>query len=110
MKRTTALWLSMLALAALGAAPAPRAYVGVVTDTMCRLNHAQMNVDPQDKCVLDCVRYGRNVKFALAVGTNVYTLSDQQTPSRFAAKKVKVTGTLYAKTNVLKVDRIEAVR
>ena len=37
----------------------------------------------------------------------MYVLSDQQTPEKFAAKKVKVTGTLYEKTGVLKVDRIE---
>ena len=39
-----------------------------------------------------------------------YKLSDQQTPEKFAAQKVKVTGTLFEKTGVLKVDKIEAVR
>ena len=40
----------------------------------------------------------------------MYVLSDQQTPEKFAAKKVKVTGTLYEKTGVLKVDKIEAAQ
>jgi hypothetical protein len=41
------------------------------------------------------------------VGSNVYVLSDQKTPEKFAAKKVKVTGTLDDKTKILKVDKIE---
>jgi hypothetical protein len=40
----------------------------------------------------------------------MYLLSDQQTPEKFAAKKVRVTGTLYEKTGVLKADRIEAAK
>ena len=47
-------------------------------------------------------------KYALLVGTNVYALSDQQTPEKFAAQKVTVTGTLFEKTKILKVDKIEA--
>ena len=35
-------------------------------------------------------------------------LSDQQTAGKFAAKQVKVTGALYEKTGILKVDKIEA--
>jgi hypothetical protein len=41
------------------------------------------------------------------VGNNVYVLSDQKTPEKFAAQKVKVTGALDEKTKTLKVDKIE---
>jgi hypothetical protein len=47
-------------------------------------------------------------KYALLVGKDIYVLSDQQTPEKFAAQKVTVTGTLFEKTKVLKVDKIEA--
>jgi hypothetical protein len=47
-------------------------------------------------------------KYALLVGKDVYVLSDQQTPEKFAAQKVTVTGTLFEKTKVLKVDKIES--
>jgi hypothetical protein len=47
-------------------------------------------------------------KYALLVGNNVYVLSDQQTPEKFAGQKVMVTGTLFEKTKILKVDKIEA--
>ena len=101
-----------LALAgALCAADTPMTYVGIVTDTMCGADHAHMGVKPDAKCVRECVRMpGGKWKYALLVGKEVYTLSDQQTPEQFAAQKVKVTGVLYPKTGILKVDRIEAVR
>ena len=40
----------------------------------------------------------------------VYVLSDQKTPEKFAAKKVTVTGTLDAATKTIKVDSIAAAK
>ena len=71
---------------------------------MCGANH-NMNIAPDSKCVRECVKHGS--KYALLVGNNMYVLSDQQTPEKFAAQKVKVTGVLYEKTKILKVDKIE---
>ena len=85
-------------------------YVGVITDTMCGLDHVSMKNGPETKCVRDCVGDGRTYKYALAVGSHVYTLSDQETPSSFAGEKVKITGVLYTKTNILKVERIERLK
>ena len=34
-------------------------------------------------------------------------LSDQKTPAKFAARKVKITGTLDHKKNIIKVSSIE---
>lgn len=87
---------------------ASETHVGVVTDTMCGANHAPMKVSPDSKCVLECVKHGS--KYALLEGTKVYTLSDQETPAKFAGQKVKVTGQLYEKTGILKVETIEAVK
>ena len=36
-------------------------------------------------------------------------LSDQQAPEKFAGQKVKVTGTLNAKTKTIEVKKIEAM-
>ena len=41
-------------------------------------------------------------------GKEVYTLSDQTTPEKFAGKKVTVTGTLDAKTKTIQVLQIKA--
>jgi hypothetical protein len=37
-------------------------------------------------------------------------LSDQETPEKFAAQKVKVTGKLYPKTGVIAVEKIEPAK
>lgn len=100
----------VLALAA-SSAPAvyaenSKTYVGVITDTMCARNHKPMNVSPDSKCVKECVRDGKTYKYALADAQGVYTLSDQETPAKFAGQRVKVTGVLYTKTNILKVATI----
>jgi hypothetical protein len=84
-----------------------RTFTGVITDTMCGANHNAMGVSPDSKCVLECVKHDKSVKFALYDGRNVYTLSDQQTPEKYAGQKVKITGTLYEKTKILQVDSIE---
>ena len=82
-----------------------KTYTGVITDSMCGLNHKAMNVSPDSKCVRECVKHGS--KYALLDGGNMYILSDQQTPEKYAGQKVKITGTLYEKTKILKVDSIE---
>ena len=79
-------------------------YTGVITDAMCGKDHSMMKVTPDAKCVVECVRAGS--KYALYDGKNVYTLSDQKAPEKFAAKKVTVTGTLDAKSGTIKVDSI----
>lgn len=89
---------------------APQTFTGVITDTMCGANHAAMHVTPLDKCVRECVRMNpAKFKYALYDGTNVYFLSDQKAPEAFAAAKVKVTGTLDAKTKTINVQTIESL-
>ena len=105
---TSALVLSALLLASTVHAQASRTYVGIITDTMCGASHKAMNISPDSKCVLECVKSSKTVKYALLDGTAVYTLSDQETPAKFAAQKVKVTGVLNEKTRILKVEKIEA--
>ena len=101
--------LTVFACAALAfAAAGPKTYTGMITDEMRGKDHAMMNVKPDSKCVADCVKAGS--KYALLEGSNVYELSDQKTPEKFAAKKVTVTGTLDAATKTIKVDKIEAAK
>jgi hypothetical protein len=85
----------------------PQTFTGTITDSMCVTNHAVMHVTPDAKCVHECVRSGNGVKYVLYDGKNVYKLSDQQTPGQFAGQKVKVTGTLFAKTGIIQVAKIE---
>jgi hypothetical protein len=100
MKKTISLLFAGTLLAAAG----QQTFTGVITDSMCGKDHAAMKVTPDSKCVLDCVKHGS--KYALFDGRTAYVLSDQKTPEQFAGEKVKITGTLYEKTNILKVDSI----
>ena len=97
--------LTIVACTALMAA-APKTFTGVITDTMCGKDHAMMNAKPDSKCVTDCVKAGS--KYALLEGSNVYELSDQKTPEKFAGQKVKVTGTLNG--NIIQVQSIAAAK
>ncbi len=86
-----------------------RVFTGVVTETMCKRNHAMMKTGaPDAKCIVDCVKADKSVKYALDDGKNVWILSDQQTPEKYAGQKVRVKGVLYEKTRILKVESMEA--
>jgi hypothetical protein len=94
-ERKTATKTLTLSLIAQGA---PKTHTGVITDTMCGAGHTHMGVRSCN---------GKWKYALLGADKKMYVLSDQQTPERFAARKVKVTGTLYEKTGVLKVAKIE---
>jgi hypothetical protein len=103
--------LFMLSAAALMFAADPgRTFTGVITDTMCGKEHAHMGVSPDPKCVKECMKMDKSVKYALFDGKNIYKLSDQKTPEQFAAQKVKVTGKLFDKTGIIQVEKIEAAK
>ncbi len=97
---------SILFAGALIASAAPQTFTGVITDSMCGKDHSMMKVTPESKCVQECVKHGS--KYALFDGNAMYVLSDQKAPAAFAGQRVKITGTLYEKTKILKVDSIAA--
>lgn len=85
-------------------------FTGVITDTMCGLDHAHMGATDNARCVRDCVKSGSKYKYALHDGKRMYVLSDQQTPEKYAAQKVRVTGVLNEKTGIIKVEKIEPAK
>ena len=93
---------------ALPAVAAAETYTGTITDTMCGAKpHTMMKCHTDPECVRMCVK-GPYV-YALRDGDTIRKLSDQKTPAKYAAQKVKVTGTYDAKSNTIKVDSIEAI-
>ena len=100
------LTLILLSLSALHA----ETFTGYITDTMCGKSHKAMNVAPDEKCVRDCLKMDKTVKFALYDGKTLYKLSDQKLPEPFAAKRVTVTGKLFEKTGIIQVEKIEAAK
>ena len=102
--------VGLLAGAAL-AAPAKQTFSGVITDGMCAgAGHASMRMGPTDaECTIACVQ-SHGVAYVLLSGTIVYTLSNQQLPETFAGAKVRVVGTLDAKTKTIAVSSIKPAR
>ena len=103
--------LSLLAVAAQSAAPDKQTFTGTITDNMCgKAGHSQMRMGPTDaECTLACIN-AHGATYVLYVGKDVYTLSDQQTPEKFAAQKVRVRGTLDTKTKTIQVDSMTAAK
>ena len=102
---------SLLAIAALAAAPRKQTFTGTITDSMCvRADHSKMQMGPTDaECTVACIKE-HDATYILYDGREAYTLSDQHSPEKFAAKTVTVTGTLDAKTKTIQVDSITIAR
>jgi len=105
----TRLSVVALALTALSAVQGKQTFTGVITDSECSTgDHSHMRMGPTDaECASACISE-HGASYVLHDGKNVYALSDQKTPARFAARKVKVTGTLDARRKTIQVDSITA--
>lgn len=80
-----------------------RAFVGIITDTIC-------GPKPMDaQCVRTCVRSGAGAKYALYDGEKLYRLADDSVADRYAAQKVRIRGTLNGTAGTLKVDSIQPI-
>jgi len=103
--------VSLLVIASLAAAQGERKFTGTITDNMCaQADHSRMRMGSTDaECTIACVS-AHGALYVLYDGKDVYTLSDQRTPEKFAGKKVMVAGTLDSKTRTIKVDSITAAK
>ena len=88
-----------------------KTFTGIISDDICaKANHSQMRMGPTDaECAIACVS-AHGAMYVLLDGKEVYTLSDQKAPEKFAGQKVAVTGTLDAKTHTIHVDSIRAAK
>jgi hypothetical protein len=100
---------SLLIIATLAAAQGKQKFTGTITDSMCaEADHSRMRMgSTAGECTIACVD-AHGAMYVLYDGKETYTLSDQQTPEKFAGKKVTVTGTLDSKTRTIQVDSITA--
>jgi hypothetical protein len=105
------LTVSVLALASLSAAQGQQTFIGTITDEMCAKDgHETMRMGPNDaECTKACIT-AHGAEYVLADGKNVYTLSDQNVPERFAGQRVRVTGTLDGKTKRIQVQSMTAAK
>ena len=101
-------WIGgLLALTGLSAAQQPQTFTGTITDDLCAIGgHAQMRMGPTDAdCVKACI-VAHGASYVLLDGKDIYVLSDQETPEKFAAQRVSVVGTLDAATKTIHVQSI----
>ena len=84
----------LLAVAALSAQQGKQTFTGTITDA---------------ECVRACIR-DHSGSYVLYDGKDIYTLSDQEAPEKFAGQKVTVVGALDAKTKTIQVESITAAR
>ena len=100
---------SLLIIATLAAAQGKQKFTGTITDSMCaEADHSRMRMGSTDgECTIACVA-AHGATYVLYDGKETYTLSDQQTPEKFAGKKVTVTGTLDPRTRTIQMDSITA--
>jgi hypothetical protein len=103
--------LGLLAIAALAPPPARQTFTGIITDSMCaNADHSHMRMGPTDaECVVACIEE-HEAAYVLSSGKNVYQLSDQKAPAKFAARKVTIVGALDTKTMTIAVESIAAAR
>jgi len=97
--------LSLIALSGVRAgAEEKREFTGIITDSMCATaDHSRMQMGPTDaECTIACIQ-AHGALYVLWDGKEVYTLSDQITPEKFAGRQVKVTGVLDAKSKTIQV-------
>jgi hypothetical protein len=100
--------LILMSATALAAAQTSQTFTGVITDDMCGRSHAQMRMGPTDaECTTACIG-AHGASFVLYDGKELYKLSDQKAPEKFAGQRVRITGTLDAKTKTIQVDSITA--
>jgi hypothetical protein len=103
------LLVGLLAGAAL-AASGKRTFTGVITDEMCPTSHASMRMGPTDaECAIACVQ-AHGAAYVLYDGHEVFALSDQQAPGKFAGRRVRVIGVLDSKTKTIQVSSISAAK
>ena len=103
--------ITLLAIAALCAAPGTETFTGTISDDMCaRADHSRMRMGSTDaECTTACVA-AHGGSYVLYDGKNVYTLTSRQALEKFAGQKVKVIGALDAQTHTIRVDSIAPAR
>jgi hypothetical protein len=105
-----AIFLGILAMAAMVGVAQAKNYTGQIMDSACAKagSHAGMekehNMTSDSLCTQTCVKMG--AKYVLFMNGKAYDLDDQTKPANFAGKRVKVTGKMDKGSNTIKIENI----
>lgn len=114
------LWLAVgvLWLATMGSAQGPRVYRGEVSDSQCALNVHSLTRSHQEMlksktmggtantCSVYCITHLGGY-LVLSAGNDVFRLDRPDLVHGFEGQKVKITGFLDTKSNILRVQKVE---
>ena len=111
MKHLVLCLLAAAGAAAIAAVPAKQVFTGTISDDLCaKAGHAQMGMGATDgECTIACVDE-HGASYVLVNGKDIYMLSDQRTPEKFAGQKVRVEGMLDTKTKRIQVESMTAAK
>jgi hypothetical protein len=112
-KRAVFSWILIAALSSSYSFAKDNEFYGEIWDSVCAKtgSHDAMmkkaGVNTTEKCTIGCAMMrGKYVLYDPAA-KRIYNLDDQKTPLEFAAKKVRVAGTLDKATSTIHVTHIE---
>lgn len=106
------LFLASMLATGLGAFAADQTVTGVVTDSMCKMNHAMMQKGAKKMsdhdCTVACVKSGQ--KYVLTSGDKTYEIANQDFAGleRNAGATVKATGQVSADGKAITVTKLSA--
>lgn len=106
------LFLASMLATGLGAFAADQTVTGVVTDSMCKMNHAMMQKGAKKMsdhdCTVACVKSGQ--KYFLTSGDKTYEIANQDFGGleRNAGATVKATGQVSADGKAITVTKLSA--
>jgi hypothetical protein len=115
----TTIFAFALCLSATGAdKEKPKTFSGEIADSQCSMNVHSLTRSHEEmlksksmggtsrNCTLYCIQY-LGGDFVLSSKSDVIRLDDQEKAKQFAGMKVKITGSMDAKTKMLHVESIE---
>jgi hypothetical protein len=113
----------LAALIFMGPAPSgagETTFEGEIADSQCAMGVHSLNRSHKEMIEMghagstaeDCTRYcvhSRGGRYVLLTKHDVFKLDNQEMPEKYAGQKVKLTGTLDSKTNIIQVKTMEPV-
>jgi hypothetical protein len=95
-------------------------FAGEIADSQCSMGVHSLNRSHKEMIEMghagstaeDCTRYcvqSRGGRYVLLTKHDVFKLDNQEMAEKYAGQKVKLTGTLDSKTNIIQVKTMEPV-
>lgn len=95
-------------------------FEGEIADSQCAMGVHSLNRSHKEMIEMghagstaeDCTRYcvhSRGGKYVLMTKHDAFKLDNQEMAEKYAGQKVKLTGTLDSKTNIIQVKSVEPV-